>query len=125
MIWASGRCTLSLHSIEKKIQLQNFFLINKIFNILYASPDKLNGCGPSLILVKESYSLQNFRSFDWSHLMLLSKSSFFFVKTLLVAIVAMSQCHVLKEKSPFWAAAPMGQCPVGHSGELLDVLRRI
>ena len=67
-----------------------------MFNIFYVLPDKLNGCSPSLILVKESYSLQNFRSFDRSHYMLLSrnKNVQFFVTSLLVVILVMLLSYV-------------------------------
>ena len=96
VVWASGRSTLSLHSKEKKILLQNFFKINKMFDIFYVLSDKLNGCSPSLILMKELYSLQNFHSFDRSHYMLLSrnKNVQFFVTSLLVVILVMLLSYV-------------------------------
>ena len=31
--------------------------------------------------------------------------------------------HVTENMLPFWAAAPKGQCPVGHRGEFPDVLK--
>ena len=96
MVWASGRTIYHFIAKEKNLASNFFQNKKKMFNIFSVWPDKLNGCRPSLILVKESYSLQNFHSFDRSHCMLLSKNDkvHFFVTSFLVVILAILLSYV-------------------------------
>ena len=74
-----------------------------MFNIFYVLPDKLNDCSPSLFLRIESYSLQNFHSFDRSHYMfLLRDKKVQYCPTLLLVVISVMLLSCVVRKLDFF-----------------------